>query len=60
MKKEIREKINAFAESTLDAILALLSLAMDAVFWIGWAYTTKLSGDLVLTFENNLSAMSEV
>jgi len=47
MKKSTREKLDNFLDSTLDAVLALLSLAVDAVFWIGWAYATKWSGTLI-------------
>ena len=49
--KSVREKLKEFVDSTIEAFLALASLAMDAGFWIVWAYITKLSGEHIAALE---------
>jgi hypothetical protein len=47
VKQYIRKKVTDLVESSVDAVLALISLVIDALFWIGWAYITKWSGSFI-------------
>jgi hypothetical protein len=51
LKKQFRDKLNDFIESTLDATFALASLLVDAGFWILWALATKKSSAYVNSFD---------
>lgn len=51
MKNAISSKLSEFLETTVETLLALASLSIDALFWVGWAWITKWSGNLVTSFQ---------
>ena len=40
-RKTALTKLDDFAKDTVDALFALASIAVDVLFWIGWAYLTN-------------------
>lgn len=55
MKKQTKEKIDEFIDSSVEALLALSSLGIDAFFWVMWGLSTSWSGKFI----ESLSIASE-
>ncbi|MEL6879076.1 MAG: hypothetical protein AAFP09_01020 [Cyanobacteria bacterium J06607_10] len=51
MGKTNKEKLDDFIGSIIESVLALLSLGVDALFWLGWGYITSWSGQWVNSLE---------